>query len=587
MQGSITSEANAPRLQEATVEKQSPTFLTWFTVERAAYALLILLGLVARLAQLGYRPLASAEAIDAWGALRWVEGLQPLEPSSSALLISLDIWSFDVVGAGSLLARFWPALFGAIIPLWLYLLRMRLGRAGALTSAILLTFSTHVLFFSRHASGDIMAASLTLGLLVALIRFHDDGESRWLMAGAILLGLLLTSAPSAYWGLVGLLLLSLAWGREFWLRLYQGLNDKLVRRAGIALAVTTILSATGLFRYPQGLADTASLLSRWVAGFFTGETTYPIYWLLTRLALDEPLLLVLGIAAVVAVARNPYMPFEAGLTYWVWGVLVLASVRPARQPGDLLMVILPLALLAGPLIVRFVGEVRLGDLWQEAVIFVAVVAVLVAAAAVWLTNYTSSDNSYYLQTSLVPLGIVATLVIFYGLWINWRFSLQMAGVVGLIVLVLMGFSLAWSASLDIDPARRLALVLNTASDGLRHLVDEVSEVSAMRVGDAALAPITLVGNSPDPALAWAFRRFPNLRFSLGVSAENAPLMVISPVDNQPALRDSYSGSLFSVQRTFNPFQLSRADFLRWVFYRRGHPEGEATENIILWLRHET
>jgi predicted membrane-bound mannosyltransferase len=122
------------------------------------------------------RPLSPAEAADAFGALRLAQGGSVAATSASPLIFALNGWTFDLLGVGDMAARFWPALAGALLPLFVFPLRGRLGRAGALAAAALLALSPHLVFFSRYLSGDTAVALAALVVLVALVRGHDDED---------------------------------------------------------------------------------------------------------------------------------------------------------------------------------------------------------------------------------------------------------------------------------------------------------------------------------------------------------------------------------------------------------------------------
>ena len=113
----------------------------WLTVERAAYAGIVVLALGLRLYGLGRVPLGPAEAAQALPAWAAVAG-QPYDLTGvSPLLFGLQWLLFGLFGAGNAVARLWPALFGGLAPLLFYALRDRLTRGGALMGGLLWAIS--------------------------------------------------------------------------------------------------------------------------------------------------------------------------------------------------------------------------------------------------------------------------------------------------------------------------------------------------------------------------------------------------------------------------------------------------------------
>ena len=92
-------------------------------------------------------------------------------------------------GDGDAQARSVPALLGAALIPMAWLLRDRIGLAGAVILAALLAISPTILYFSRFARNDAIIAAWTLGIVIAVWRYVDRGQVRYLVATAALLAL--------------------------------------------------------------------------------------------------------------------------------------------------------------------------------------------------------------------------------------------------------------------------------------------------------------------------------------------------------------------------------------------------------------
>ena len=83
-------------------------------------------------------------------------------------------------------------------------------------------------------------------------------------------------------------------------------------------------------------------------------------------------------------------------------------------------------------------------------------------------------------------------------------------------------------------------------------------------------------------LRWLLRDHAGLRVAAAVPSDAAPL-VITPVEDQPLLKDRYSGAEFPILQTWRPTGLGDFNaYLRWVLYREAKTAPE-TQKAILWV----
>jgi uncharacterized protein (TIGR03663 family) len=98
-------------------------------------------------------------------------------------------FNFLLFGASDYTARILPAVAGTALIGVPFFLRRHLGRSGALIAAGLIAFSPTLLYFSRFARNDIYIGLWTLGLVVCLWRYIEEGRHRYLYIAAGLLAL--------------------------------------------------------------------------------------------------------------------------------------------------------------------------------------------------------------------------------------------------------------------------------------------------------------------------------------------------------------------------------------------------------------
>ncbi|MBF8266763.1 MAG: 2 protein [Dehalococcoidia bacterium] len=168
--------------------------------ESAAYGLLILVALVMRLWDLGSRAMGYDESLHTYYSFRLAEGLGfqhtpmmhgPFQFHGMAFLMFL-------FGDSESSARLLVALFGTALVGLPYFLRDRLGRIGALATAVMLAFSPMMLYYSRYARDDIIMAVWALALVVLIWRYLDEGKPRYLYLSALVLALAFATMESTF-----------------------------------------------------------------------------------------------------------------------------------------------------------------------------------------------------------------------------------------------------------------------------------------------------------------------------------------------------------------------------------------------------
>ena len=168
--------------------------------ELAAYVLLIAAAATMRVWDLGSRALHHDESLHAYFTWRLAElaGYRHDPMMHGPLQFEAGSVVFLVLGDTDFTARLLYAVAGTVIVALPFLLRGRLGRTGALLTAGMLAFSPSMLYFSRFARNDILIAVWTLGLVISMWRYLDEGKDRYLYSSAALLALAFATKETAY-----------------------------------------------------------------------------------------------------------------------------------------------------------------------------------------------------------------------------------------------------------------------------------------------------------------------------------------------------------------------------------------------------
>ena len=225
-QSSLTA---APPLQEArrsaapprlaTQEGDQPVAtplgraLSHVTVEHLLWTLLTALAAISRFWDLSYRALMHDESIHTYYS--WLlyrgDGYTHDPLSHGPFLFHTTALDFFLFGDTNAVSRFAPALVGVLLVAAPWLLRAPhlLGRWGALAAGALILVSPSILYYTRFIRHDSFTLLGTLLLVVALFRYLDQPQRRWLLLGGGMLALLYSNHEIVF-ALAALFLVTIA-----------------------------------------------------------------------------------------------------------------------------------------------------------------------------------------------------------------------------------------------------------------------------------------------------------------------------------------------------------------------------------------
>jgi len=167
------------------------------TVEQGAWGVLLLVAALSRFWDLASRALMHDESIHTYYPWLLAQGdgytHDPL--SHGPFLFHANALVYFLFGDSDASSRFVPALFGVLLVATPWLLRSprHLGRVGALAAGVFLLLSPALLYYTRFIRHDPYTLVGTLLLVVALFRFLERPQRRWLVLGGAMLGFLYTN----------------------------------------------------------------------------------------------------------------------------------------------------------------------------------------------------------------------------------------------------------------------------------------------------------------------------------------------------------------------------------------------------------
>ncbi|MCU1267681.1 MAG: hypothetical protein JWM21_3999 [Acidobacteria bacterium] len=421
--------------------------------------------------------------------------------------------------------RLVPALFG-LGTIWLVLsLHRRLGRIGSLAAATLLAVSPGAVYLSRYFIHESLFVFFTFGIVVAGLKYYEDGHPVYLVLAAASAALLFATKET--WIIsVAVLLIALVLTHVYrWLWRALGPEPKGSRRRNESagepspglkdirdrlggsrnIAIWAVL-AVGVFA-AVGMLFYSSFLTNWTGVWDslktfqiwskTGQTahvhpfwTYLVKWL----PFQESPLLVLGTLGAALVFWRPKNSFALFSALWAFGIISAYSLVPYKTPWLMLNFLVPLALSAGYAIDWLYQRLRKQEITRTVVFLILVACLLISGG---LPNLALA--SFQKQP-------------------NW-----MAAIPGYQTIDLNFFNY------DNDDEYYVYVYAHSHRD-LLTLVNDVDQI-AKRSGTGFETGITIV--SPDYwPLPWYFRDYKRVGYFGHVSASNEPIIIASEAQRE-------------------------------------------------------
>ncbi len=223
-----------------------PVFERWqINVEVALYILLGVIAVVACFYHLGARTQSHDESLHAlysW-KLYHGDGYEHNPMMHGPFLFHINALFYFMFGVSDFTARMSAALFGVILVLLPALLRKELGRVGALVVAALTLISPSTLYHARYIRNDIYMMVWAMLMAIALFRYLDSRQPKWLYLGGLAVTLAMCTKETAYiTGFIGLTFVAI-------LFLQQMFSQSLSRTlyiAGVVLLILSIILLIGL-----------------------------------------------------------------------------------------------------------------------------------------------------------------------------------------------------------------------------------------------------------------------------------------------------------------------------------------------------
>jgi len=577
--------------------------LTRIKNEGWLYMLAFLIAIGMRTIQLGAFPLTDAEAAPALQALKIAMGSRP-ELGPQPAYIHFTAFLFFIFGTSNFMARLVPALAGSALVFLPYLFREQIKPVPAVLLAFILAVEPGLLALSRQGASSILAITF----LLFTWGFLNQKQFGW---AGFFAALAFLSGPALWAGLLGI---GITWAIREGIESRRDrdvsagepdedqalkkdtlqdnasetdpgswIADPRSRSSFLLPFFLTFIGAGSLFFFsPNGLsAAFASVPEYFLSwGRFSGVQPGLV---MASLLVYQPLALIFASMAIWRGWREGSRQ-TISLSLWLLIAIILVVFLPNRQVGDLGWVLIPLWSLSAMEMTRYL-YILPEELREVAGLVLLVFLILVFA---WFDL--AGLNWTPIPTPLASLRI-------------WLFFGSLFLIVLSILLVAVGWSSntarlggIWGVSLTLGLYTLAGTLGSAGLRGLNNpelwwlsgqpaqadlLTETADDLSEWSTGDEHSLAVVIAGFD-SPALEWALRKHP-VTLADTVDTTSSPPLVITGLETDPSLADSYRGQDFAWLQTPAWDGARFSDWLRWITLRQMPASGGS---LILWARND-
>jgi hypothetical protein len=532
------------------------------SVETLCWLALLGIAFAIRLAGLGGSPFTVSESLRAVDALSVSRGDIPSTWTGDAGAAAVS-YLFDIFEESAALARLPAAIGGAALVAALWFARPHAGRLAALAAAALIVLSPMFVLYSRSAEPFGIGPAVAVLAAISLIAYVREPGTGWLFSFTLFAGLATLTDAVAVTALLAIIafigLEALVVGNEQTSRAWDRFRSSPQQWAVLAVVAGATLqlglSHFGTSTDRSGFAG----LTQFGEMFDAPRDSRPAaYHFVLLIAYDWPIVIA-GTGGLVALSwraaksgLRPLSPFERLLLVWVAVAVLTLAFLTQREGGQILILLLPLALLAGSLAESLARRLDWGNAlrcWPLA----ATLLLLVMASALLLTLWSSGQASGAEQALIFVFASAAVVVALGALTASRAAGGAVTAVVAVLAVLFSAHSALAVAFQDGDEPANDAVLLETQVQFRRTLDTLAGERAGIVVIDAGL----------HDELAWTLRDTPYL---YGNSLEDATIFV-GPAGEAPPSFTPVGGAWLISQRWYPDEVLKPRSMWKWLLYR--------------------
>jgi predicted membrane-bound mannosyltransferase len=391
------------------------------SLEAVLWGVLLVGAFALRLARLDALPLTLEESYRAFAAFSVSEGSVP-EGWTGDPASALTALLFAIFGESDTLARIVPALAGGALVGAFWLAGRYVGRGAALAAATLIALSPLAILASRSALPFSLGALLSLAIVLSLFAYLRDPRLPFLSTFVACLALAPTvdavATATAIAVIAFLLIEGALRGEEHISRAFSTFRDNPAQQ-GVAGVIVVVALALGLSHFGTSLGRLGLAgLTQWGDMFASPTDGRAGAYVKFLVGYDWPLLLAGGLGLLVGARRllgggKTVSLFQRFVLFWAAIALVMTVLTTRRESGQLLILLLPLALLAGSLLEEIVTSLDWSAL-QRAWLPLVAALLLAAYAFLVLTQWSQgradgSEKAYMVLALILAAGLIVAV----------------------------------------------------------------------------------------------------------------------------------------------------------------------------------
>jgi uncharacterized protein (TIGR03663 family) len=554
--------------QPSGTTSRTPAAVPALSISLEVVVWLVVIGLAAalRLARLEHLPLTIDESVRAFAAWQTSEGNTPANWPGD-MTTSLTAHLFSIFGPSDLLARLLPALAGSALIALFWPLSRYVGGA-ALAAAGLVAFSPLFVHVSRSSLPYSVGAFLSLAMVLSLFAYLRTRAPFYLFALVLSLGLALGSdlvSTSTALILAAFLACEIAWRRN-----QDVLDTVSLIRQNPPLLISSLLFFLGALElgvtHFGTSIDRLSLpgLRQWVDMFALPRDSLPWHFHPGILMSYEALLLLLGGSAYlwllsrwIASRGEDVSLFQRFLFFWASGAALIIAITTRREAGQLILLLLPLALLAGSWLERIAAEadpVSLGRATPYLAPVLALAGYIALTLCQWADAGAVGSGGERMRVIFALTAAIALV------WITWNMLGRQAaaGSVALALVLLAILAIHGSTSVAYGRGSEF-LAAERVNPRVFQLQDRLAAIEAETPGPIAVHESFL------PALGWYLRDVKGVVFAPSPTTETVAF-VAPPGGAAPS--GYRSEGAWPIVEGWLPHSLDPLDWWRWLVYRQ-------------------
>lgn len=550
--------------------------------ESIAYFLIFLIAIFFRFPNLGFLPLSDVEAklaLDSYA----LNSPSIIVNSPQVLLTNINAAIFYVFDTNNFLVRFVPALTGSLLVIIPFFFRRYINKNFLLLISFWMAIDPGFVTLSRQVNSSLLI------LVFALLTCLSILNKNYALSG-IFLGFLVLNGNS-FWIAVLPVFFTIIILRLLKIPLMESFTSEVQdipwKKLLIFFGGSVVIGSTAGFIFPGQFGNILNGFLEYLNGWTGPEHTNFWFLIRTLLIYNLPLFL-FGFIGLIWITRN-FRDRGYLIEIWLFLNFLQLLLYPQRNVEMLIWVMIPLLISASTFLSSHISMYGTNKKTIVTVVgfgliflgFMTLISLKIGSTAWQQTG----NNSW--SVMLVAFGFILILLAVF--LIGWTISWKTAGKSFLfLVIIYLGIysvSASWNAAGLRKPYQNEMWWLDSVPVEQDLVTSTIDNYSDWNGGFKNNAEIKVV-NFDYPSIRWALREYKNTQFINVLPNLSNPQMIISRIDEQISMVDSYRGQDFTWSTKPVWSFLTNSEWETWFLSRRIPIEKQDPIRIVLWVRND-